>query len=153
MTASKNVVLVIFDSLRKDCVGAYGSPPWGTVKTPHLDALASESMLFSRVYPESLPTLPTRRAVYTGRNVYPFHNADFRLKGDFVGAPGWGPIPEDQDTLAEMLRESGYRTGLIADVYHMFKASKNFSRGFDQWMFLRGQEGDPQRSGPEIPPD
>jgi len=153
MAASKNVVLVIFDSLRKDCIGAYGSPPWGAVKTPHLDALASESMLFSRVYPESLPTLPTRRAVYTGRNVYPFHNADFRLKGDFVGAPGWGPIPEDQDTLAEMLRESGYRTGLIADVYHMFKASKNFSRGFDQWMFLRGQERDPQRSGPEIPPE
>ncbi len=153
MAASKNVVLVIFDSLRKDCIGAYGSPPWGAVKTPHLDALASESMLFSRLYPESLPTLPTRRAVYTGRNVYPFHNADFRLKGDFVGAPGWGPIPEDQDTLAEMLRENGYRTGLIADVYHMFKASKNFSRGFDQWMFLRGQEGDPQRSGPEIPPE
>jgi len=153
MTAGKNVVLVIFDSLRKDCIGAYGSPPWGEVKTPHLDALASESLRFTRVYPESLPTLPTRRAVYTGRNVYPFHDADFRLKGDFVGAPGWGPIPEEQDTLAEMLRESGYRTGLIADVYHMFKPSKNFSRGFDQWMFLRGQEGDPQRSGPAITPE
>jgi len=153
MTVRKNIVLVIFDSLRKDCIGAYGSPPWGEVKTPNLDALASESLLFTRVYPESLPTLPTRRAVYTGRNVYPFHNADFRLKGDFVGAPGWGPIPEEQDTLAEMLRESGYRTGLIADVYHMFKPSKNYSRGFDQWTFLRGQEGDPQRSGPEIPPE
>ena len=150
MTVGKNVVLVIFDSLRKDSVGAYGSPPWGEVRTPHLDALAAESLLLTRVYPESLPTLPTRRAVYTGQNVYPFHNADFRLKGDFYGAPGWGPIPEEQDTLAEMLREGGYRTGLIADVYHMFKPSKNYWRGFDQWTFLRGHEGDPQRSGPEV---
>jgi len=144
-----NVVLVMFDSLRKDCVGLYGTPPWGEVKTPHLDALAKEAVVYDRVYPESLPTLPTRRAVYTGQRVYPFFNADFRLKGDFVGAPGWGPIPEDQATLAEMFREAGYRTGLIADVYHMFKPSKNYWRGFDQWMFLRGQEKDPYRSGPE----
>ena len=144
-----NVVLVIFDSLRKDCVELYGSPPWGSVRTPHLNALAQESVVFDRAYPESLPTLPTRRAIYTGKRVYPFSKGDFRLKGDFVGAPGWGPIPEDQATLAEMLRDAGYRTGLIADVYHMFKPSKNFWRGFDQWMFLRGQEMDPYRSGPE----
>jgi arylsulfatase A-like enzyme len=144
-----NIVLVVFDSLRKDCVGCYGGAPWGKVHTPRLDALAEESLVFDEVYPESLPTLPTRRALYTGQRVYPFHNADFRLKGDFVGAAGWGPIPEDQPTLAEMLSESGYRTGLIADVYHMFKPSKNYWRGFDQWMFLRGQETDKYRSGPK----
>jgi arylsulfatase A-like enzyme len=70
------------------------------------------------------------------------------FRGDYKGALGWGPISEDQHTLAEILREAGYRTGLIADVYHMFKPSKNFWRGFDQWMFLRGQEADPARSGP-----
>ena len=149
-----NVILVVFDSLRKDCVGAYGDvPPWGRVQTPHFDAFAQQSLTFERAYPESLPTLPTRRAIYTGRRVYPFHNADFRLKGDFVGAPGWGPIPEEEPTLAEILRESGYRTGLIADVYHMFKPSKNFWRGFDQWTFLRGQETDPARSGPRLTPE
>ena len=145
-----NIVLMIFDSLRKDCTGVYGSPPWWKVQTPHFDALAAESLVMTRAYPESLPTLPTRRAIYTGQRVYPFHNGDFRLKGDFVGAPGWGPISEDQHTLAEILREGGYRTGLIADVYHMFKPSKNFWRGFDQWMFLRGQEVDPYRSGPRL---
>ncbi len=144
-----NVVLVMFDSLRKDCIGVYGAPPWGEVATPHLNALAEQSMVFDRVYPETLPTLPTRRAVYTGQRVYPFIDADFNLKGDFRGAPGWGPIPEEQATLAEMFREAGHRTGLIADVYHMFKPSKNYWRGFDQWMFLRGQEKDPYRSGPE----
>ncbi len=146
-----NVVLVIFDSLRKDCVGIHGPALWGQVNTPHLDRLAAESLVFNRAYPESLPTLPTRRAIYTGRRVYPFHKGDFRLKGDFVGAAGWGPIPESQATLAEMLREAGYRTGLIADVYHMFKPSKNYWRGFNQWTFLRGQETDPMRSGPDVP--
>ena len=145
-----NIILVVFDSLRKDCVGVYGSPPWGKVHTPHFDAFAKESLVMTRMYPESLPTLPTRRALYTGRRVYPFRKGDFHLKGDFVGAPGWGPIPEDQDTLAEMLREGGYRTALIADVYHMFKPSKNYTRGFDQWTFLRGQETDPARSGPRL---
>ena len=148
-----NVVLVVFDSLRKDCVGAYGSPPWGEIKTPHFDEFARQSVMMTRAFPESLPTLPTRRALYTGRRCYPFDEGDFRLKGDFVGAPGWGPIPEDQPTLAEMLKGAGYRTGLIADVYHMFKPSKNFWRGFDQWMFLRGQEKDPYRSGPRLTPE
>jgi arylsulfatase A-like enzyme len=145
-----NIVLVVFDSLRKDSVGTYGNPPWAPIKTPHFDRLAEESLVMTRAYPESLPTLPARRAIYTGRRVYPFRNADFHLKGDFVGAPGWGPIPEEQATLAEMLGEAGYRTGLISDVYHMFKPSKNFWRGFDQWMFLRGQEKDPARSGPKL---
>jgi len=85
-----NIILVVFDSLRKDCIGTYGSPFWGKVQTPHLDSFAKESLLMTRAYPESLPTLPARRALYTGKRVYPFHNADFRLKGDFVGAPGLG---------------------------------------------------------------
>ncbi|HOL49890.1 MAG TPA: sulfatase [bacterium] len=145
-----NIVLVVFDSLRKDCIGFYGKPFWGRVFTPHLDAFAQESVVFTNAFPESLPTLPARRALYTGRRTYPFVNGDFRLKGDFVGAAGWGPIPEDQPTVAEILRETGYRTTLISDVYHMFKPSKNFWRGFDQWTFLRGQETDPARSGPRL---
>jgi len=148
-----NIILVIFDSLRKDCMGVYGSPPWGKVYTPHFDSFAKESLVFTRVYPESLPTLPARRAIYTGRRVYPFHNGDFHLHGDFVGAPGWGPIPEEQPTLAELLSASRYRTGLISDVYHMFKPSKNFWRGFHQWTFLRGQEVDTARSGPRLTQD
>jgi arylsulfatase A-like enzyme len=144
-----NIVLVVFDSLRKDCIGHYGSPPWGKVNTPNFNSLAKESLTMNRAYPESLPTLPARRALYTGQNVYPFYNSNFRLKGDFAAAPGWGPIPEEQDTLAEILKSKGYRTALISDVYHMFKPSKNFWRGFDQWMFLRGQETDLFRSGPQ----
>jgi len=143
-----NIVLVIFDTLRKDHLGAYGNE-W--ISTPHLDAFARESVRFTRAYPESLPTLPFRRAVHTGLRTYPFHGHR-NLKGDFTGAPGWGPIPEDQDTVAERLREAGYRTALLTDCYHQFKPSKNFHRGFDEWDWVRGQETDRFRSGPALPP-
>ncbi len=144
-----NVILIILDTLRKDHVGAYGNE-W--IVTPHLDALAKESVLFTRAYPDSLPTLPVRRALHTGMRTYPFHgHRDY--KGDFSGAPGWGPIPEEQDTLAEILARHGYRSSFITDCYHQFKPSKNFHRGFDEWIWIRGQETDRYKSGPPASAD
>lgn len=142
-----NIVLVIFDSLRKDHVGVYGNN-W--IVTPHLDKFAKDSVVFTRCYPESLPTLQVRRAIHTGMRVFPFHgHRDY--KGGFAGAPGWGPILEERDTVAEILRGQGYRTALITDTYHQFKPSMNFHRGFDEWLWIRGQEGDPYKSGPPVP--
>lgn len=141
-----NIILVIFDTLRKDHVGAYGND-W--IQTPNLDAFAREATVFTRAYPESLPTLPVRRALHTGKRTYPFHgHRDY--KGDFSGAPGWGPIPEEQDTLAEILSQHGYRSAFITDTYHQFKPSKNFHRGFDEWIWVRGQETDPYKTGPRV---
>ena len=145
-----NIILIVFDSLRRDCVGVYGSPEWGEVEVPHFRAFAEQSVVLTQAYPNVLPTLPARVSLYTGKQVFPFENGDFHLKGDFVGAPGWGPIPEEDPTLAELLSAAGYRTAMIGDLYHMFKPSKNFWRGFDQWTFLRGREIDPARSGPRL---
>lgn len=143
-----NIVLVILDTLRQDHVGAYGNP-W--IVTPHLDAFAREAVRFTRAYPESLPTLPVRRALHTGLRTYPYHG-HHDYKGDFSGAPGWGPIQEDQDTLAEVLGARGYRCGFVTDCYHQFKPSKNFHRGFHEWAWVRGQETDRYRSGPAVAP-
>jgi arylsulfatase A-like enzyme len=142
-----NIVLVVFDTLRKDCCGVYGEPYWGEMIVPNFKSFARESLVMTRAYPEALPTLPTRRALYTGQRVYPFRCGDIRLKGDF-SMPGWGPILESQHTMAEILSQAGRRTALISDVFHMFKPSKNFWRGFEEWRFIRGQEMDPARSGP-----
>jgi len=141
-----NIILIILDSLRKDHVGVYGNE-W--IATPHLDAFAREAVTFTRAYPESLPTLPVRRALHTGLRTYPYRG-HHDYKGDFSGAPGWGPIPEEQHTVAEMLGAAGYRSGLITDTYHQFKPSKNYHRGFDEWIWIRGQEADPYRSGPPV---
>jgi arylsulfatase A-like enzyme len=107
------VVLIVIDSLRHDHVRCYGND-W--IKTPNLDALAKESILFTNMHPESLPTLPSRRSIYTGCRVFPFENHK-QQKGDFLGlSPGWGPIPEDQDTLSEVLQMYKHRTCLVSDV-------------------------------------
>jgi len=143
-----NIVLIVIDSLRKDHVGANGNE-W--IHTPNLDAFARESVTFTGAYPESLPTLPVRRALFTGLRTYPFRGHKPQ-KGDFAGTPGWGPIPESQTTIAETLWAKGYRTALITDTYHYFKPSKNFHRGFGEWVWIRGQELDPWRTGPVPPP-
>lgn len=143
-----NIVLVIVDTLRQDHVGAYGNRG---VHTPHFDAFARESVVLTRAYSESLPTLCVRRAMHTGMRTFPFRG-HFQMKGDLLkSAPGWGPIPEEQTTVAELLSERGYVCGLVSDTYHMFKPSKNFHRGFHEWNWIRGQESDRYRSGPEIP--
>ncbi len=101
-----NVVLIIMDSLRKDHVGAYGNDK---IKTPNLDALAKESLRFTRAYPESAPTICARRAIHTGLRTWPFEGRR-RYKGIDVGLQGWQPIPNDQITLAEIMRSAGYET-------------------------------------------
>jgi len=63
-----NIILVLTDSLRKDYVGCYGN---GWIRTPNIDRLAKESVMYTKAYPESLPTIPVRRAVYTGKRVFP----------------------------------------------------------------------------------
>jgi arylsulfatase A-like enzyme len=133
-----NVVLVILDSLRKDHVGAYGNA-W--IQTPNLDALAKESLRFTRAYPESLPTICARRAIHTGLRTWPFR--DWKApKGEDVILQGWQPIPQGQAHLAEILKESGYTTMFQTDNMHQFKASYNFQRGFDVFDFIRGQTTD-----------
>lgn len=136
-----NVVVVILDSLRKDHVGAYGNS-W--IKTPNLDALSKESMRFTHAYPESLPTICARRAIHTGLRSWPFRNYHW-YKGITVVRYGWQPIPDDQTTLAEIMREAGYGTYFVTDTQHQFQPSMNFQRGFDAFDFIRGQTTDGYR--------
>jgi len=133
-----NVVVVNLDSLRRDHVGVYGN---GWIQTPNLDALARESLRFTRPYPESIPTINARRAIYTGIRTWPFRNW-VPQKGETFFPAGWQRIPEDQTTLTEVLIENGYDTALITDTYHQFKASMNFQRGYNVFDYIRGQERD-----------
>src|SRR5215210_6281344 len=133
-----NVILVILDSLRKDHLGVYGNDQ---IKTPNLDALAGESLLFSRAYPESLPTLCARRAIHTGMRTWPFRDI-VKLPGETFQPAGWQPIPEVQTTVSEVLFQSGYTTTMFADTQPLFHPSMNFQRGFGVFEWMRGQERD-----------
>lgn len=137
-----NVVLVNLDSLRRDHVGVYGND-W--IKTPNLDALAKDSLRFTRPYPESIPTIDARRSIYTGIRTWPFRDW-VPQKGETFFPAGWQRMPENQVSMTETLAENGYDTALITDTYHQFKPSMNFHRGFDVFDFIRGQEKDRFRS-------
>jgi arylsulfatase A-like enzyme len=142
-----NVILIILDSLRKDHVGVYGNDK---VKTPSLDDLAKESLRFTQPYPESIPTIPARRAIHTGLRTWPFRNW-VPPKGETFFPAGWQPIPEEQTTLPEILFGRGYNTLLVTDTQHLFKASMNFQRGFRVFDWVRGQERDKFRPTVTVP--
>ena len=138
MTERPNIVLVVSDTLRAKFLGCYGSD---TVQTPNLDAFARQGKRFTRAHPEALPTIPVRRGLHTGRRAYPFRNYQ-PIKWDIVYLPGWQPLFEDQDTLAENVAAAGYHTGFVTDTLPYFAPAMNFTRGFWQWEFIRGQQQD-----------
>ena len=137
--ADLNVIAVCLDTFRADIIGP--AAPLAHVDTPHLDAFAADAVVFERAFGEGQPTLQTRRSYFTGRRSFPWRY-NFDRRGLWHHNPGWHKIPPEQDTLAELLLARGYYTGLIADTYHMFKPTTNFSRGFVSYDFLRGQESD-----------
>jgi arylsulfatase A-like enzyme len=133
-----NVVVVVSDTLRTAYLGCYGNRD---VRTPNIDAFAGRSIRFTRAYPESLPTIPVRRTLHTGRRCYPFHQ--YRpVPWDIVYLPGWQPMADAEGTLAEDLAAAGYQTGFVTDTLPYFAPGFNFQRGFWQWEYVRGQQQD-----------
>lgn len=139
-----NLVCIVVDTLRYDVV--HHTYPGAEVRIPNLDALRAQSIDMTAAFGEGEPTIPVRRALWTGIRSYPwrFHEDN---EGLWPNPHGWHRIPEGQPTFAETLTAQGYRTALISDVYHMFKPTMNFSRGWLSWEFVRGQETDNWRSG------
>ena len=133
-----NVIVVVADTLRTAFLGCYGND-W--IHTPSIDRFAQQSVRFTRAHPECLPTIPTRRTLHSGRRAFPFN--DYRpVPWDNVYLPGWQPMNAEESTIAETLQQAGYHTGFVADVPHYFVPGMNFTRGFRQWEFVRGQAED-----------
>jgi arylsulfatase A-like enzyme len=101
------------------------------VRTPHLDRLAAEGMLFTRMRSNCTVCSPSRAALLTGR--YP----------DRVGVPGvirthaensWGFLDPEVPTLADELKKAGYHTAIVGK-WHLGLESPNTpnERGFDHF--------------------
>ena len=52
--------------------------------------------MFTNAYPESIPTIPARRAIHTGRRAFPFKSYK-SLKWDVVSLPGWQPLSNNEN--------------------------------------------------------
>ena len=139
------IFLVIFDTLRKDHTGQTYGNDW--IKTPNFDSFAKDCIVFDKAYPESLPTIPVRRAIHTGIRTFPFNHKRPELRtDDIVHLNGWDPIPPNHRHLSEYLNSEAFLTSFITSTYHQFKPNMNFHLGYDQWNWIRGHEDDKYRA-------
>jgi arylsulfatase A-like enzyme len=123
-------LFVVLDTLRRDYLEPYGAS-W--VRTPNIARLSERSVVCDSHWVGSLPCMPARREMMTGR-----HNFLER---------GWGPLEPFDDVLPEQLRRrEGKRpvfSHLITDHYHYFYlGGEGHNNSFSTWQFERGQEGD-----------
>lgn len=107
-----NVILIMADDLGIGELGSYGQQ---RMATPRLDAFAEEGVRFTRFYSASTVCAPTRCSLLTGK-----HTGHASIRGNKeVG--GWGlnqgegqhPLPDEEVTLAEVLRQKGYATACV----------------------------------------
>ena len=93
-----NIILIMADDLGWGDTGFNGNE---VIKTPNLDNLAQQGVIFSRFYSAAPVCSPTRASAITGRHPY---------RTGIYGANS-GHLRPSEITLAELLRQSGYRTG------------------------------------------
>jgi arylsulfatase A-like enzyme/Tfp pilus assembly protein PilF len=120
-SARPDVILITLDTTRADRMGFLGS---GRALTPHLDALAAQSIVFTRAYAHVPLTTPSHATILTG--TYPQFSHIIDL-GD--------PLAKEVPYLPEILHRHGYATAaFVASVVLDPKAAApGFDRGFDTY--------------------
>ena len=100
-----NVIIILADDMGFSDAGCYG----GEIHTPNIDRLAREGVRFTQFY-NMARCCPTRAALMTG--LYP-HQAGVGAMNQDLGKPAYrGELNDRCVTLAEVLRDGGYRTGM-----------------------------------------
>ena len=118
-----NVIIVLADDLGYGDLSSYGATD---IATPHIDRLAAEGMRFTDFYAAANTCSPSRAALLTGR--YPFRSGVNAVL--FHDTPEGLPLSEV--TIAEALRDTGYRTALIGK-WHLGPGDEfmPWNQGFD----------------------
>lgn len=124
-----NIIVIICDTLRRDFLGYYGNR---SMRTPNIDLLAAQSIIFDNAYIGSFPTIPLRAELLTGQHV--FHTT------------GWAPLEPGQTTLPSYLQEQGFVTAMISDNIQYLNPGMNYHVGFDAYQWIRGHQADAWRT-------
>jgi len=116
-----NVLILMVDTLRADRLGAAGYRRDGKSLTPRLDALAAQSVYFTRVYAQAPNTPRSMPSIMTSR--YPTQVA---VDDSFKNYPR---LDDKNEMLFEALRAGGLDTLGVASHFY-FRAERNFTQGF-----------------------
>ena len=132
-------IMVMFDSLNRHMLPPYGCD-W--THAPNFARLAQRTVPFDNAYVCSMPCMPARRELHTGRPNF-LHRC-------------WGPLEPFDDSMPEMLKKAGVYTHLVTDHYHYWEdGGATYHNRYSTWELFRGQEGDPWigqvASDPPIP--
>lgn len=106
--AAPNIVIIYADDLGYGDLGCYGHP---SIRTPNLDRMAAEGIRFTQFYSAAEVCTPSRAALLTGR--YPIRNGMCHDQVRVLRRLSTGGLPDDEITIAEMLKGKGYTTGII----------------------------------------
>lgn len=127
-TSSPNVLVILMDTTRADRLSCYGHH---RPTTPHIDALAAESMVYTNAISPGAWTPPSHASIFTGTYVSR-HGVD--RTHPYLDTP--------MTTLPEYLRGRGYRTYGISSNYWISTAT-GYDRGFDvfyqSWQLLQAR--------------
>ena len=120
-------VMVMYDSLRLDMLPSYGGQE---VELSNFRRLAEHTAIFDNSYVCSMPCMPARRELHTGR-------ANFLHRS-------WGPIEPFDDSMPEILKQNGIYTRIVTDHNHYVEdGGGTYCTRYSTWECNRGQEGDP----------
>jgi arylsulfatase A-like enzyme len=119
-------IMVMFDTLCRRFLPSYGG---NEVIAPNFARLAQRTVQFQNCYVGSMPCMPARHELHSGR-----HNFLHR---------SWGPLEGFDASMPEILARAGVHTHLATDHYHYWEdGGATYHNRYSTCEFIRGQEGD-----------
>lgn len=129
-------IMVMYDSLNRHMLPNYGCE-W--TLAPNFLRLGERCAVFDNHYIGSMPCIPARRELHTGR-----HNFLHR---------SWGPFEPFDDSTFTLMRQNGVYSHLASDHYHYWEdGGATYHHRYSSWVNVRGQEGDAWRGEVADPP-
>ncbi len=118
--------MVMFDSLNRKYLPQYGAEG---IELPAFERLAAHTVTFDNCYGGSMPCMPARRELHTGRSNF-LHRS-------------WGPLEPFDDSVPEILRTNGVYSHLVTDHQHYWEdGGATYHNRYSTFETFRGQQGD-----------
>lgn len=137
-----NIIFIMADDLGVHDLGTYGQQ---LIKTPNIDRLASHGTRFTQTYAGASVCAPSRSVLMTGQ-----HTGHTRVRGNHSrsggvigesGEKGRVPLRDEDVTVAEVLKQAGYATGITGKwgLGEGHTSGTPNRQGFDQWFGFLNQ--------------